>query len=381
MLIFTPLLRQHAEPTRSKHYRRLIHRWAIDERHEGVRAQLERAAALVPAERRGRVLGPLTGKSSSDDQVRAAAGSLLLAKTLGALGWSVEFEPVLDGGAPDLRITKDEAGFVIEVRSVPRPESNPTDEAIARIQDALDTIKTTTPFSIRAAHVPGNASLKRLATFVRQVLSQSPAPQAPRHTFNEDGVLVVLEGGPGRLAFDEPTSAIAGWTLRPMFGDQCDVVRNAINEKLNTYKVPLIVALDFIDPMDAFATSEQVLLGRQSTIVPVALTDDAPYEPPRAGRVDDGILHHQGADGNRARARLQALLPFTLLPEDTGALTFRGRIMTNPGAEQSLRLREFTPMPRLVVAADDGRTRTLQYLDERDQVIEPKRLGAWQHVP
>ena len=117
-LIFTPELMADAN-ARSEATRPLIQRWAVfaGQGRELARGQLEDAARLVPPEKRRRALGPLY--SDNDKQVFAAAGVLLLAKTLTDQGWQVEHEPEIEGVTPDCRITKNAA----EVRSSRRDTS------------------------------------------------------------------------------------------------------------------------------------------------------------------------------------------------------------------------------------------------------------------
>lgn len=89
-------------------------------RRDRARAQLERAAALVPEDKRAKVLGPLF--AASDDQLRVAVGVLLLAKTLNDLGWSVEFEPEIAEGTPDPHVSKPDAEYLVELAPISRTQ-------------------------------------------------------------------------------------------------------------------------------------------------------------------------------------------------------------------------------------------------------------------
>src|SRR5262249_44751438 len=135
----------------------LILRWAgaQGEGGEQVRRQIEGAAALVPEEKRPRVLGPLSPTAKAD-QVKAPVGVLFIAKMLHDLGWSVDFEPVLGTQTPDLLIRRDTVEYIVEVRRVfgRAAEDN---QARLLVQRALKGIRTATPLNIRAMCVDGSA--------------------------------------------------------------------------------------------------------------------------------------------------------------------------------------------------------------------------------
>ncbi|HEX7481489.1 MAG TPA: hypothetical protein VF331_27040, partial [Polyangiales bacterium] len=129
----------------SAHAAPLLQRMAMspDGRGNAFRDQLERAAQLVPNDKRTRVLGPLLKAAASDDQVRSLIGVLLLAKMLSDHGWSVEFEPDVDGKTPDLGVVKGVSTFIIEARRIASPLQSPEDAAVARIRDALERLPET----------------------------------------------------------------------------------------------------------------------------------------------------------------------------------------------------------------------------------------------
>jgi hypothetical protein len=114
---------------------------ATGEAGERRREQVERAAALVGEEQRARVLGPLS-LGATDDQVRTAAGGLLLAKTLSDLGWSVVYEPTI--GTQTLLVRKNGAEYVVEVRRVLGRFEIDT-RSFLLVQRALSAIRTKTP--------------------------------------------------------------------------------------------------------------------------------------------------------------------------------------------------------------------------------------------
>jgi hypothetical protein len=357
----------------------LLHKWAREAEAEpagaGFRAQVERAAALVPSAQRKRVLGQLTAERSSDDQVRAALGSLLLAKMLSDHGWSVTFEPEEAKKTPDFKIAKDAAVHVVEVRRVEAPKLYPSTVELNRIRDALENVTTRTPVSIVGASFRGNVSLKKFTRHMTKVLSGSPTPGL--QTFDHEGVYVAFDV---HADFGVPMPAYFGCRYAPIFGSQRDDVRKHLNEKLSTYKTPLIVALDFVDQMDAFKEVEEVLLGREVTHVPIVFGSAARIAP-YAGRAKDGLLYHRGGDGNRARSRLQAVLAFGLVRAQDDGIAIVARVFTNPAAAHPLNLREFAPIPRLVVVEEAADHRKLRYLDAHEQPFAPDAPICWRHVP
>lgn len=376
-IIFTDALRELASKS-PRHSAPLLQRWALlgGERGDRLREQLERAAAVVPEPKRRKVLGLITGKRSSDDQVRAAVGSILLAKTLDDHGWSIEFEPDEAGGTPDLRIERSGSTFVVEVRRVAKRETSPSDRDINRIRDALDDITTRTPISVRGLSITGNASLKRFKTYMKELLTGNPG--AGPHSFQDDGVYV---GFDVHAAFPDPVPPVFSWSCSPICGGQHDEVRAHIDEKLAKYKVPLVVALDFVDMMDPFTTVEEVLLGSEVTRIPIDLSGQNRAGQPFVARADDSILVRRGADGERARSRLQAVLAFGLLHNSAGAIELHARVFCNPTAQPSSQLSEFAPIPRLVVVAETATERKLRYLDADHQPYDPEDAPGWRHVP
>lgn len=374
-VIFTPALLAAAQQS-PRHNAPLLHQWARWSGRQGatLRRQIERAAATVPSDRRGRVLGQILSRSSSDDQVRAAIEVLLLAKMLDDQGWAVEFEPEEGRYTPDLRITKGDAVFVIEATRVAAQATSPSQSDLNRIADALAGITTLTPITITNISLNGSASLKPFRRHIRELLAGSPCP-GPHH-FHQGDVFVGFDVEP---ELSEPHSAYAGCNYNPIHGGQLNEVRARLNEKLAKYKFPLVVALHFFDTPNPFKAVEEVLFGRQVIQASVDVVGRK-LGKPRAGRAADGLLSHRGDEGKRARARLQAVLAFTVSHERNG-LSIRARVITNPASTAPLKLTEFVPIPRLVVVEETNGYRKLKYLDHRDRPFAPKKLITWRHVP
>jgi hypothetical protein len=238
-LIFTPELiaaaRARAEATRP-----LIHRWALFEgaRRELARAQLERAARLVPPEKRARALGPL--HSHEDKQVFAAAGVLLLATVLTDQGWQVAHEPEIEGLTPDLRITKNAARFFVEARHVAGDFGLPA--GYQKLQASLRGINTRTPACFSVIEVDGGASLKGFRAFLRRVLDEQR--QGPLE-YRADGVLIRFELHHPPLESDIAV-CFAYSPEEAFWFDDRPAVRAALDEKLKKYSFPLVVALQGI---------------------------------------------------------------------------------------------------------------------------------------
>jgi hypothetical protein len=376
-IVFTPELLAAAARA-PQHDAPLLFRWAALSEDLGggaLRAQIESAAALVPHHQVRRVLGPLL-RLGTNDQVRAAVGGLLLAKTLQELGWAVDFEPEIDGGTPDLRITKRDVSFVVEVRRVEAHGAPPVSKALARLQDALSGFETLHPIWIRATQIDGQASLRGFTQFIKSLLSGEPA--VGRHSYHRDRVLVVFDVC---QRADDPVPAILGWAGGVTFGGQHDVVRVHLNKKLFAYKVPLIVALDFYNSVNPFRTVEDVLLGRQLIQVPIDLSGASDAGEPELTRADDGLVFHPGSDGDRARRRLQGVLPFELVTAADGRYAVRARVLENPIAEGVAGLDAFEPIPRLAVVERTEQHVTMRYGGQGGRALAPEQLAAWQHVP
>lgn len=375
-LIFTPEVIA-AAATAKRYSAPLLLKWArrsVQDGGDALRAQLERAAAAVPESQRSRILGPLRLTAKSDDQVRGTAGYLLLAKTLSDLGWQVEYEPEVDGGTPDLRITKGSETYVVELRRVGWLPSGICENSVARIRDALDGLQFHTMISIRSASVSGSASLKPFVNYLRRLLSSSPEPRT--HVFHEGGVLVVFET---LERWPEPMPVVCSWRGQVTVGSNRGAIRQHLDAKLKAYKVPIIVALDFYEPYRVFDDVVDVLIGQPVIRIPVAVEPDVIPSEPELGRADDGLVFDRGASGERARSRLQAVLPFYLDRVHDGAFAVCARVIANPGASSNSGLASFSPIPRLVVVDESGDKRTMEYLDEHG-----RSMGLdvrWQHVP
>lgn len=194
------------------------------------------------------------------------------------------------------------------------------------------------------------------------------------HNFHRGGVFV---GFDTHAARSEPARAYGGWRSSVVFGDAHEAVRAAIDKKLGTYKVPLIVALDFFDLDDAFRTVEEVLLGREVVELPIDPIEGLTVDTARTTRAQDGILVRRGADGARARERLQAVLPFGVKLTPANGFQIEARILANPALEPALPLVEFDPVPRLVVVGETDTERRMQYRSGPEPFDEP----PWRHIP
>jgi hypothetical protein len=379
-LIFTPELLAKC-PKDPKRAVPLLHRLATLEGRggEAIRAQIERAAASVPEQQRPRVLGALLrNKSSSDDQVRATIGSLLLAKTLEDMGWSVEHEPEEAEGTPDLRIQKDGRQYLVEIRRVIDNRRKEDEMGLLRVRDALRHIETNTPLMLHSVKVSGSASLKRFVKHIERALS-GPRPTGLQE-FSEKDVLICYEVCPP-LSDGLKVLAASYLPMEIIHGFPTDDIRKAINEKLGKYKVPLIVALDLVDSYLSFDAVESVLFGER------AFTFDFDPEQglvgePRPGRTSSGLLVKRGADSDRARNRLLAALPFRLKVTDPdNPFQLHACLLANPAQEPPHDFKEFAPFPRLVVTSETAEGLLLQYRGEDDGLLTSTEAAQWNHHP
>ena len=374
-LIFTPDLMARAAKA-PRHSSPLLMRIAARDDDMGGparRAQLERAAAIVPPEQRGRVLGPVL-KGGTDDQVGAALHALLLAKALHDLGWQVEFEPEVDGLTPDLRISKDSNDFIVEIRRV-EGFVDYNARALARLADSLESKSTRTPVSVRSITLPASASLKPFVRHLEKLWQEQAAPG--EYSFHQDGVFVVFElVGP----FDEPWPAYWGSTGGASFGGQHTDVQEHLDDKLRRYKFPHIVALDFVDPWNPERTVEDALFGQRIVYVPVSLNGGDPGEP-YPGRAPDGIVFKGGDQGRRVRTRLQGVLAFWFEVSDSGDLVMRARVFENPGSTVPVGLGMFAPIPRIGLVERTEQGGVMRYVDSEGAVLDSDAIMSWGHVP
>jgi hypothetical protein len=376
-LIFTPDLLRLLKPER-EHSSPLLHRLALIEGPEGeaIREQIERAARVVPESKRQRVLGPIRGKKSSDDQVQDALGTLLLAKTLEDLGWQVEHEPEEAGGTPDLRIRKADAVYLVEVRSVAGPLRDAFSTDISRLRDALRGIKSTTPITIRCARLGGQSSLK---PFVRHLKDLLTAPKSDKvHVFTQNDVYVEFRIHE-KLEYE--VDVLHGWIGMTSHGQGLDDIRAAIHEKLERYKVPIIVALDLRNLPWSFRAVEEVALGQVTVSVPLEPDEGDAIESLRVSRANDSLFAAPGSDGARARTRLQALLPFRLHSADSRLYAVHARVIANPALDPSNQLDEFDPIPRLIVTEEREEGRLMNYMVGGTRVPDTSELADWRHIP
>ncbi len=353
----------------------LILNWAgaKGEGAERLRQQIENAAALVPEEKRSRVLGPFSPKAR-DDQVKAAAGGLLLAKMLHDFGWSVDFEPVVGTQTPDLLIKRGAVEYIVEVRRVVGRGAE-QDQAQKLVNRALKKIRTATPLSIKAMRVDPAASLKPFVQHAKRILARRPLPSGVQH-FASTGVDITFEvndyGG------DNPIfPAVFAWPGNMLYGNDADLVEAAINEKLRKYKQSIIVALDLDGVLYGFDDVIEAFYGEQKIIVPVRMDRSSPPEEARLGPMQDGMLVGRDRNAARARERLIGVLPFSWGTSKSPADGFDlfARMLANPAIEPAQAFEEFAPIPRFIVAArPDERTAMMRW----DPLVDPK---GWRHVP
>ena len=382
-LIFTPtLVSKAAEAIQHEPYSgRLLHRLATrssEQNGDLLRAQLERAAWLVPPNQRERVLGPFSS-SCDDEQVRAAIGTLLIAKTLGDLGWEIDFEPEVDQSTPDLRIRKSNSEYLVEIKRVRETAIDHEQERmIARVRDALKDEQTLTPIFLRSISLSPQASLKRFVRSLRRLWDEEKAV-GTSHLFQDDGVAIGFRV-PTRFA--EPMPAILSWSGGGHIVDPVPMIRRHLNDKLKKYKFPVAVALDFDETYltDPFSAVEQALYGQEAFQVHVDLADDVESTPPSPVRVrlQNGLLQRRNGEAKRARERLRAVLPFVV--RDTDVYQVQARVLANAALDTLESLAEFAPIPRLVVVEERQGQRRLEYLDRQNEVVR-ENVPSWFHTP
>lgn len=349
----------------------LAFRWALMPGllGERIRAQLEAAAALVPALQWERLMGHL--RSADADQVSGAVSTLLLAKTLADHGWNVEHEPEFAGGTPDLRISKAGIEFIVEVKQILGSARSSNQPAVDRLQRSLARIRTQTPLHFLGVHISPSAKLRGFLAFVRRTLQAQPKG---RIVFRDDGVLLSFEL---MSPLGEEVGAFGSYVGEGMWIGDHDTVRAAIDEKLKRYSCPLIVALDMVDCIHPFNTVEEVLLGQEQIVIPINPSTGGPAGEAHTGRALDGVVLRGNRDGERVRERLVALLPFELRQSDEG-FRVSARLLANPASDHAAGLDAFLPVPCLVVSERRADSVTLRYLGEES--LEPADL-RWSHVP
>jgi len=337
---------------------------------ERLREQLERAAALVPEEQRARVLGPLSLRST-DDQVRTAAGGLLLAKTLSELGWSVLYEPTIGTQTPDLLVRKNGAEYVVEVRRVLGRYEIDTRSFLV-VQRALSAIRTKTPLHLVHLDVDGAASLKRFAAHVAEVLA-GPIP-AGVHRFSSPGVNIAYSIEPTEL--EEPGPAVFSWQPPMIYGDDADLVEAAINEKLRAYKQPIIVALDLVGVAGGFDAVRDAFYGARPIVEPIDLTGTGRAGNARLGPMQNGMLVGRDRNAQRARERLIAVLPFSWgIGRSTEAFEVSAQLLANPATEPPHAFPEFAPIPRFLFSERQAADTIMMRWEP------PADPTSWSHVP
>ena len=165
-----------------------------------------------------------------------------------------------------------------------------------------------------------------------------------------------------------------------MCGDDHDTVRAAIDEKLKRYKVPLIVALEMVDCIGAFETVEDVLYGRTVMKIPINTATGGPAGPLELGRAKDGIVVRRDHNAERARDRLDAILPFQVHCRDDG-FRVAARVLANPFTLERPELLEFRPIPRLVVTESTRGQVVLQMFGDADTPVSRDACDQWSHRP
>jgi hypothetical protein len=242
------------------------------------------------------------------------------------------------------------------------------------VQRALKKIRTATPLSINAMRVDPAASLKPFAQHVERILAARPLPTGPQH-FTSKGVdITFVVTNPGG---DSPIfPAVFGWPTRVLYGNDADRVEAAINEKLRTYKQPIIVALDLDGVLGSFDDVLEAFYGEQRIIVPVRMDHNSPPDEARLGPMQDGMLVGRDRNAARARERLIGLLPFSWgITKEADGFDVYARALANPAVEPAQTFQEFAPIPRfIVVARPDEHTAMMRW----DPPTDPK---GWRHVP
>lgn len=343
-----------------------------------VRAQIERAARIVPEAQHDRVFGQLRSLSASEDQARSSIGLLLFAKTMSDLGWTVEHEPEFSGDTPDLRISRNDRTYIVEVVRVTRSRPANEEAAILRVRDALAACLTNTPIQLNTVHVSGGASLKPFVRHIQKVLS-CPPPKGIQAFHNGD-VHITYEVHPP-LSSGIKVPAIAFLPGRVLHGGGQELIRDKLNEKLSRYKFPIVVALDFFDLSLSFSAVKDVLLGDRVITYDFSPTDGLIGEG-RPGRSDSGLLMDPGHNGVRARSRLVGALPFRLCGSaPDGSWEVAVQLIANPAYEPLHDFAEFAPIPRFVAQRDsEGRT-FLEHRAETEAAGPGGRRQDWRHHP
>jgi hypothetical protein len=340
-------------------------------RNERLRQQIEAAAALVPRAQRTRVLGPLSLKAR-DDQVKSAVGVLFLAKMLDDFGWSVDFEPVVGTQTPNLLIRRGATEYIVEVRRVVGRAAEDT-QAHKLVQRALKHIRTATPLHITAMQVDGSASLRPFVQHVERMLATHPLPAGSQH-FTSTGVTIVFEVGDHGA--DKPIfPAVFSWPTRVLHGNDADRAEAAINDKLRTYKQPIVVALDLDGVLGSFDDVIEAFYGERKMIVPVQMDGNSPPEEARLGPMQDGMLVGRDRNAERARERLIALLPFSWgMTSEANGFDIYARVLANPAFEPAQTFREFAPIPRFIVdSRPDDHTVMMRW-------EPPLNPSGWRHI-
>jgi len=338
------------------------------------REQLERIAARISQAKRARVLGGLESEG-----VAGVVNQLLFTATLEENGWTVEHEPPVDGGTPDLRIEKDACSFIVEVVRV--EVVKPEDQAIARIRDALAGRTTHRPICIRSVNVSGSASLKR---FVDHVLALSDAPPETTHElFQEAGVLVAFDLLP---RVEEPWPVYSGSVLGARFCGSTPEIRNAVAKKVKAYKLPLVVAVDLVGVVRAFHEARSAIYGSEAFRIPIDLNPDSPNAGISLAEggwmvLPDGPLNLPGRVGERARARLLGVLPFQVNLDGAFRYIVNAALLGNPLLPDPAVLAPFAPIPRCVPTSIREGTATMTWLGASPTPLEENDWLRWAWIP
>ena len=89
------------------------------------------------------------------------------------------------------------------------------------------------------------------------------------------------------------------------------------------------------------------MFGSEVFEIPVSHETGRAAGPARLASKPDAVVSRPDSDGDRARARLEALLPFEVLVTDRG-FTVRARVLANPAKAGVVGLEEFRPIPSLL---------------------------------
>ena len=233
---------------------------------EALRAQLRRLVAIVPSDKRARVLGQILGEKKLEGQTRDAVHSLLLAKTLTDMAGPLSLSRSCPKADPRLPIEK--CGGEILRGGPPCYRQGGTDGQDWSVEVGPGRGSTRTPIRIVGFGWDGRTSFKGLKSYLLNQLRGAVRPEGPQ-SFSKGGFSISYEFIEHPLDREVPAVFSTSTTFH---GGERDQVHEAINDKLSKYKLPLIVALDLAGVLSPFETVEEVLLGEVQLLLRVPTT-------------------------------------------------------------------------------------------------------------